>query len=197
VGLHAHVGSGILDPDAWTETARSLAELVGAFPDLEWLDLGGGLGVPSRPGQTALDLERVERGLAGLRPTLGALALRLEPGRFLVSEAGVLVSPVTQVRTKGGVRFVGVAAGMNALVRPALYGAWHGIHNLSRLDEPPVGPWHVVGPICESADVLGHDRLLPETRPGDVLLVESVGAYGFAMASSYNLRPPPGEVVLP
>jgi len=197
VGLHAHVGSGILDPDAWTETGRALAELVEAFPDLAWLDVGGGLGVPSRPGQSGLDLERVERGLAGLRPKLGALALRLEPGRFLVSEAGVLVSPVTQVRTKGGVRFVGVAVGMNALVRPALYGAWHGIHNLSRLDEAPGDPCHVVGPICESADVLGHDRPLPETQAGDVLLIENVGAYGFAMASSYNLRPPPSEVVLP
>ncbi len=167
-----------------------------SFPEVEWLDLGGGLGVPSRPGQPALDLERVERGLAGLRSARPRLELRLEPGRYIVSEAGVLVAPVTQVRVKNGVRFVGVAAGMNALVRPALYGAWHGIHNLSRLDEPSAGTWHVVGPICETADVLGHDRSLPDTRAGDVLLIEHAGAYGAVMASSYNLRPPPSEVVL-
>ena len=196
VGLHAHVGSGILDPGAWTDSARALLDLVPEFPDLAWLDPGGGLGVPSRPGQSPLDLERVERGLSGLRQALGTLALRIEPGRYLVSEAGVLVSPVTQVRTKLGVRFAGLAVGMNALIRPALYGAWHGIHNLTRIDEEVVGPWHVVGPICETADVLGRDRELPETRPGDVLLIENVGAYGIAMASSYNLRPPPGEVVL-
>jgi bifunctional diaminopimelate decarboxylase / aspartate kinase len=195
-GLHAHVGSGILDPGVWTDTTRALLELVPSFFDLEWLDPGGGLGVPSRPGQSPLDLARIERGLAALRATLGGLALRLEPGRYLVSEAGVLVSPVTQVRTKRGVRFVGLAVGMNALVRPALYGAWHGIHNLSRLDDPPIGPWHVVGPICETADVLGRDRPLPDTHPGDVLLIENVGAYGIVMASSYNLRPPPREVVL-
>jgi bifunctional diaminopimelate decarboxylase / aspartate kinase len=196
VGLHAHVGSGILDPGAWTDSARALIDLLPAFPDLTWLDPGGGLGVPSRPGQAPLDLERVERGLSGLRQTLGTLALRLEPGRYLVSEAGVLVSPVTQVRTKRGVRFAGLAVGMNALIRPALYGAWHGIHNLTRSEEASVGPWHVVGPICETADVLGRDRELPETRPGDVLLIENVGAYGVTMASSYNLRPPPREVVL-
>lgn len=196
VGLHAHVGSGVFDPDAWAETGHALVPLLDRFPDVTWIDLGGGLGVPGRSGQAPLDLDRVERGLAALRGALGAIELRLEPGRFLVSEAGVLVSPVTQVRTKGGVRFVGLAAGMNALIRPALYGAWHGIHNLSRLDEPPAGYAHVVGPICESADVLGLDRLLPETRPGDVLLVENAGAYGAVMASEYNLRPRPDEVVL-
>ena len=90
----------------------------------------------------------------------------------------------------------GRGTGMNSLLRPALYGAWHAIHNLTRLDEPPRDYWHVVGPICESGDVLGRDRLLPPTEPGDVLLIENCGAYGAVMSSHYNLRPPAEETVL-
>jgi bifunctional diaminopimelate decarboxylase / aspartate kinase len=92
---------------------------------------------------------------------------------------------------------VGIATGMNALVRPALYGAFHEIVNLSRLGKPAAGNYDVVGPICESGDVLGHDRPLPETREGDVLLIANAGAYGRSMASSYNLRQPPEEIILP
>jgi len=196
VGLHAHLGSGILEPSIWLETGRALAGLRGYFPELRWIDLGGGLGVPERPGQEPIDLAALQAGLAPLAELLGGIALRLEPGRYLVSEAGVLLCPVTQVRRKGEVLFVGVATGMNSLVRPALYGAWHGIHNLTRLDEDPAEYAHVVGPICESADVLGRDRRLPPTFPGDVLLIENAGAYGAAMASRYNLREPAQEVVL-
>jgi diaminopimelate decarboxylase/aspartate kinase len=196
VGVHAHVGSGILDSGAWYGVGSDLAPVVRQLPDVRWVDLGGGLGVIEHPGQPELDLAEVDRTLATLAGELGGIELRLEPGRYLISEAGVLVSPVTQVRRKGEVRFIGTAAGMNAFLRPALYGAWHGIHNLSRLDETPSGYWNVVGPICETSDVLGTDRLLPETLPGDVLLIENAGAYGIVMASRYNFREPPEEVVL-
>lgn len=196
VGLHAHIGSGILEPETWAATGGALSSLLRRFPDVEWLDLGGGLGVPERPGQSELDLEAMERSLAILKQGLRGTALRFEPGRYLVSEAGVLIAPVTQVRRKGGVNFVGLATGMNSLIRPALYGAWHGIHNLTRLDERPTGYWHVVGPICETADVLGRDRLLPANQPGDVVLIENAGAYGAVMASRYNLREQAEEVVL-
>ncbi len=196
VGLHAHVGSGVLDPGAWARTADALASLATTFDAVEWIDLGGGLGIAERPGQTELDLSEVERSLAGVRRRHPGLKWRMEPGRFLVSEAGVLLAPVTQIRRKGDVRFVGVATGMNSLLRPALYGAWHGIHNLSRLDEPATDYWNVVGPICETSDILGNDRLLPEPRPGDVLLIENAGAYGAVMASNYNQRRPAEEVTL-
>jgi diaminopimelate decarboxylase/aspartate kinase len=126
----------------------------------------------------------------------GDIAFRLEPGRFLVSEAGVLVAPVTQVRKKGELFFAGISTGMNSLLRPALYGAYHGIHNLSRLEEAPRRLWQIVGPICESSDVFGRDRRIPDPRPGDVLLVENAGAYGAVMASRYNLREPALEVAL-
>lgn len=196
-GLHAHVGSGILVPGAWRRTGAVLADLARQLPDLRWIDLGGGLGVVEQPGQTPLDLAAVDRSLGTLAPLLpDGVTLRMEPGRYLVSEAGVLLARVTQVRDKGGVRFVGLATGMNSLLRPSLYGAWHGIHNLTRLDEPKTGYAHVVGPICETGDILGRDRLLPETRVGDLVLIANGGAYGHAMSSRYNLREPATEVVL-
>lgn len=195
-GLHAHVGSGIRDHEVWPRTARTLVGICKSFDGIRWLDLGGGLGVVERPGQEPLDLGLLEDGLAGLAAETGGAELRLEPGRYLVSDAGVLLARVTQVREKAGVRFVGLATGMNSLLRPALYGAWHGIHNLDRLDEPPAGYAHVVGPICETGDVLGRDRLLPPTRPGDVLLLANCGAYGAVMSSRYNLREPAREIVL-
>jgi diaminopimelate decarboxylase/aspartate kinase len=108
----------------------------------------------------------------------------------------VLLAPVTQVRRKARTVYVGVATGMNSLIRPALYGAWHPIVNLSRHPAPPDLFAQVVGPICESGDVLGRDRWLAHPEPGDVLLIGNAGAYGHAMASHYNLRPPAQEVVL-
>jgi diaminopimelate decarboxylase/aspartate kinase len=196
VGLHAHVGSGILDAEAWAATGGFLAGLLPRFTDVRWIDLGGGMGVAYRPGQRPLDLGSLARELGRLRASLPGIELRLEPGRWLVAEAGVLLARVTQLRDRSGVRFVGLATGMNSLIRPALYGAWHGIHNLTRIDAAASGYAHVVGPICESSDVLGRDRLLPDTRPGDVILIEHAGAYGAAMASRYNLREPAPELVL-
>ena len=114
----------------------------------------------------------------------------LEPGRYVVAEAGVLLARVTQVKGKSGARYVGVETGMNSLIRPALYGSYHEVHNLTRLDEPVTRLVNVVGPICESGDVLARDRMLPECREGDVLLFANAGAYGRVMASNYNLREP-------
>lgn len=197
VGLHAHVGSGILTPDNWRRTGAVLAEAARDLADLRWIDLGGGLGVVERPAQRPLDLAAVDARLGTLRPLLAeGVELRMEPGRYLVSEAGVLLARVTQVRDKGGVRFVGLATGMNSLLRPALYGAWHGIHNLTRLEASSTGYAHVVGPICETGDILGRDRLLPETRPGDLMVIENAGAYGRAMSSHYNERAPAEVVVI-
>jgi diaminopimelate decarboxylase/aspartate kinase len=121
----------------------------------------------------------------------------VEPGRYLVAEAGVLLLRVTQVVDKQGQRRVGADGGMNALLRPALYGAWHEIVNLSRPDAPPGRPCEVVGPVCESSDVLGKQRHLPEaTAEGDVLLVGHAGAYGAVMANRYNLRALPQEEII-
>ncbi|HEY1991132.1 MAG TPA: diaminopimelate decarboxylase, partial [Gammaproteobacteria bacterium] len=195
-GLHAHVGSGILDAGVWRENALQLADLARAFPDVQVLDLGGGLGVPERMGQPGLALTDLDAGLAAVKRAHPELALWLEPGRYLVARAGVLLTRATQLKGKGELRYLGLDAGMNSLIRPALYGAHHEIVNLSRLGETATARYTVVGPICESGDVLGRDRPLPETREGEVLLLADAGAYGHAMASRYNLREPAPEILL-
>ena len=229
VGLHAHSGSGIRDPQNWVRVAQAHFQAAAllkedgqaAFPHLQWVDLGGGLGVehghehstlhtitsastppasvvqPSvavQAGALAAALAPVAEQARGLeRP----LEIRMEPGRYCVAPAGVLLTRVTQQRTKGGRRYVGASTGMNSLIRPALYGSYHSIVNLSRAGSEPDASVTVVGPICESGDVLGTDVLLPSsTAPGDVLLITNAGAYGRVMASSYNMREPAREVVL-
>jgi diaminopimelate decarboxylase/aspartate kinase len=195
-GLQAHVGSGIFDVTSWQHTARLLAQAAGVIGGVQVIDVGGGLGVPEHPDQAPLDLGKLDTLLTAVRAEHPQLEVWLEPGRFLVAAAGVLLARVTQLKSKAGVRFVGVATGMNSLIRPALYGSYHEIVNLTRADETANELVSVVGPICESADVLGHDRLLPATREGDVLLIANAGAYGHAMSSQYNLRPPAEELFL-
>jgi bifunctional diaminopimelate decarboxylase / aspartate kinase len=195
-GLEAHVGSGIFDVTSWEHTARLLAAAAHSLDGVRVIDVGGGLGVPERPDQPGVDLTRLDTLLTAVRAEHPRLEVWLEPGRYLVAAAGALLARVTQLKHKGGVRFVGVATGMNSLIRPALYGSHHEIVNLTRLDEPATELVNVVGPICESADVLGHDRLLPVTHEGDVLLIANAGAYGHAMSSRYNLRPPAEELIL-
>jgi bifunctional diaminopimelate decarboxylase / aspartate kinase len=195
-GLHAHAGSGVFDVENWTQVGSVLAGLVKRFPDVKYLDVGGGLGVPDRLEGRVLDLVRLDEALAKVQAALPGLELWLEPGRYFVANAGVLLARVTQTKVKSGIRYVGVATGMNSLIRPALYGAHHDIVNLTRYGEPANVAVNVVGPICESSDFLGHDRLLPECQSGDVLLIATAGAYGRAMASNYNLRAPAEEVLL-
>ncbi|MFL6193912.1 MAG: bifunctional aspartate kinase/diaminopimelate decarboxylase [Thermoanaerobaculia bacterium] len=195
-GLHAHAGSGIRTAEAWSEVALYLAAAAERFPDVRVLDLGGGLGVPERPGQNDLDLEALDELLRRFKAANPRFEVWLEPGRFLVARAGVLLARVTQLKRKGEVTYVGLETGMNSLIRPPLYGAYHPIVNLSRLEEPAVRIAHVVGPICETGDILGRSRHLPETREGDVLLIANAGAYGRVMSSWYNLREPAGEALL-
>jgi diaminopimelate decarboxylase/aspartate kinase len=147
-------------------------------------------------GHSEIDLGVLDRGVARLAEDFPHIEFWMEPGRFLVAKAGVLLAVVTQLKGKGDVRYVGVATGMNSLIRPALYGAHHDIRNLTRLEEPTSHRVNIVGPICESADQLGSDRWLPDTREGDVILIANCGAYGYAMSSNYNRRPPAREFMI-
>lgn len=196
VGLHAHSGSGIKTIETWAQVASYLASAAEEFPEVEVLDLGGGLWVPEKPADRPMDLARFDQELATARKAFPRFSLWLEPGRYLVAEAGVLLVGVNQTKRKGNRGYVGVDTGMNSLIRPALYGAYHPIVNLTRLGEKSAMVVDVVGPICETGDVLGHDRRLPETAVGDILLVATTGAYGRAMSSGYNLREPAAERLL-
>lgn len=194
IGLHCHAGSGIRSVEPWLRNARVLAGLLDRFPEVKFLDLGGGFGVPEKPGETALDLSKLKSGLDEIRAKHPGLEIWLEPGRYIVAEAGALLTRVTQIKKKGDQNFVGVDAGMNSLIRPALYGAYHTIVNLSRLNEERNTQADIVGPICESGDVLGSQRLMPESRPGDLFLIGNTGAYGRVMSSEYNMRKPAPEL---
>lgn len=195
VGLHAHSGSGILSPDLWQETAGMLIDEAEQFPDVRVINLGGGLGIVDKPSQNPLDIPAFDASLKAVKSQSPKFSFWLEPGRFFVAESGVILAHVTQCKSKGRVRFIGIDTGMNSLIRPMLYGAYHEIVNLSRFTEEKTGFAHIVGPICESADTLGYDRLLPDTHEGDVILIANTGAYGQCMSSSYNMREPAKDLM--
>lgn len=199
VGLHQHIGSGILDTKKLHEAMEVILETAVRFKNLRFLNVGGGLGVPYRPDEAPLDFGRfrelIVEPLLAFRERHPAddLQFWFEPGRFLTAECGVLLARVTTLKTSGGRTFAGLDTGMNHLLRPALYGAYHHVVNVSN----PGGPkrdYDVVGNICESADFFGRDRSVAEIREGDVLAICDAGAYGMSMASTYNLRPLPAEV---
>jgi diaminopimelate decarboxylase len=193
VGVHAHAGSGISGDDLTNhrELVAHMGDLAGRVGDLEFVDVGGGFGVPYRPDEAPLDLDAVADAT---RDALGDVDadLAVEPGRYLVADAGVLLARVNTVKP-GEPTVVGVDAGINALLRPALYDAHHEVRLLA--DGRPDDRVAVAGPLCESGDVLAADRALARPERGDVLAVGNAGAYGFEMASQYNSRPRPAVVV--
>lgn len=196
-GLHAHLGSGIEDPGHWRQVFASLASLADEAGTVEVIDIGGGMSIPYTPDSKVFDLAAYAQGIEDIKRNYPGIKVAIEPGRYMVAECGVLLLGVTQVVEKDGIVRVGADAGMNALMRPAMYDAYHGIFNLTRLDAADVAAFDVVGPICETGDVLGLSRQLArETREGDVLLVSDAGAYGMAMANTYNMRELPREVIL-
>ncbi|WP_305804419.1 bifunctional aspartate kinase/diaminopimelate decarboxylase [Stenotrophomonas sp. YIM B06876] len=197
VGLHAHLGSGVETTQHWRLMCDELAGFARRIGSVETIDIGGGLPIPYSDDDEPFDLEAWAAGLADVKALHPAFRLAIEPGRYLVAESGVLLTHATQVVEKDGVRRVGLDAGMNALMRPALYDAWHDIVNLQRLADDADTAFDVVGPICESSDIFGKRRRLPaSTAPGDVMLIADAGAYGYSMANTYNQRELPREDVI-
>ncbi|MFA1610641.1 diaminopimelate decarboxylase [Halobellus rubicundus] len=200
VGVHAHAGSGISGEDlsAHRELVSRMGDLAreveSAVVSLEFVDVGGGFGVPYEEDEPPLDLDAVAEAT---REALGEVdaTLAVEPGRYVVADAGVLLTTVNTVKQARDATVVGVDAGMTTLLRPAMYDAYHAIRNLSAPDAEST-PVTVAGPICESADVLCEHRSLSRPRRGHVLAIGNAGAYGYEMSSTYNSRPRPAEVVL-
>jgi len=199
VGLHVHIGSQINSAMPLSRAARTVSslatELAAEGITLEHLDVGGGLGIGYGPLQSILSIDEYAHAL--LRPVAKTgLALVLEPGRWIVGPAGVLLTSVVDIKGEPGDRpFVIVDAGMTDLLRPALYGAWHGIEAVTPRGDASV-LCDVVGPVCETSDTLGVDRKLPPLEIGDVLAIRDTGAYGSVMASNYNRRPMAAEVLV-
>jgi diaminopimelate decarboxylase len=198
VGVDCHIGSQLVEVAPFVDALGRVKRLVeglraDGFP-IEYLDLGGGLGIPyddEAPPPPRSYGAAVRRALGRLDVTL-----LLEPGRVIVGNAGVLVTRVLYRKPGVGKEFVIVDAGMNDLVRPALYGAHHAILPVERSRGRRTIRADVVGPVCESGDFLAKDRDVADVGPGDLLAVMSAGAYGFAMASNYNSRPRPAEVLV-
>jgi diaminopimelate decarboxylase len=195
-GIDCHIGSQLLDPAPFAEALDKVLLLVDQLAvdgiALHHIDLGGGLGIRYRDEITPTVEDYLQPLLAKLKGR--GLKILLEPGRRLVGNAGLLLTRVEYLKPGELKNFAIVDAAMNDLARPALYDAWHDIlpvapHSAARL------PWEVVGPVCESGDFLGHDRLLA-LAPGDLLAVMSAGAYGMAMSSNYNTRPRAAEVMV-
>jgi diaminopimelate decarboxylase len=199
VGLHVHVGSQITTPEPIARAVRAIValacQLAAEGIAVEHLDVGGGLGVPYDPAQHVMSLETYAREI--LASTAGSgLTLRLEPGRWIVAPSGVLLTEVVDLkRHPDGGWFVVVDAGMTELLRPALYGAYHHIEPVSPRDGVPIRA-EIVGPVCETSDTLGRDRVLPPVQVGDLLAIRDTGAYGAVMASNYNRRPTAAEVLV-
>ena len=198
-GLHVHIGSQVLRLDpirlAVQRVAAFWRELTAAGHTIESIDVGGGLGVCYREGRD--QPIAVEDYAQVIREALDGFAGRilLEPGRWLVAEAGALLTRVLRIKQGRQRRFLVVDAGMTELLRPSLYDAWHEIVPLARRQLPPQ-IYDVVGPVCETSDTFAVDRQLPRCEPGDLLMIKTTGAYGAAMASNYNSRPLAFEALL-
>lgn len=204
VGAHCHIGSQITETTGYEETARKMLRFLVELKEklgvrVEWLDLGGGLGIPYHDGETVMgpdDLAKAlkpiwDEGVArlGYEP-----ALWLEPGRFFVAQSGFLLTRVNSVKKTPVKTFVNVDAGFNTLMRPVMYQAYHRARVIGREGEPV--KLDVAGDVCETGDILAAERMLPLPKAGDLVAILDAGAYGFSMASEYNARPLPAELLV-
>lgn len=197
--LHIHTGSDIKDADVFVHGVKVLSELVQHFPDLEVIDLGGGFKVPYEPEDEETDIAKIAEKLKSYLETHlfskgKNYQLWFEPGKYLVSECGYLLTNVNVIKDNGVQTFAGINTGLNHLIRPMMYDAYHHIVNLSN-PHAEEKVYTVTGYICET-DTFATDRLLHEVREGDCLVLYNAGAYGFEMSSNYNARYKPAEVLV-
>eukprot|EP01128_Nolandella_sp_AFSM9_P002102 TRINITY_DN1248_c1_g1_i1.p1 TRINITY_DN1248_c1_g1~~TRINITY_DN1248_c1_g1_i1.p1 ORF type:complete len:417 (+),score=99.50 TRINITY_DN1248_c1_g1_i1:65-1252(+) len=203
VGLHAHAGSGLLDPTHWEGIANKCDQLRELFPEIRSFDVGGGLGVVQDPRvgspDKELDLVEMDEYLLKYKAAHPDIELWIEPGRFVIAESCVLLAKVTQIKRKGDNCFVGIESGFNSLLRPILYQSYHHIVNLTQynLADQEMMKCSIVGMICETGDIFGKDRVLPvNTAEDDVILIDTAGAYGHSMSNNYNMREPAPQIVI-
>jgi diaminopimelate decarboxylase len=199
VGLHAHVGSGVLDDDLEDHCRAisrvgEMAKRVASRGSLEFVDVGGGYGVPYRPDEEPLDLEEVSDGVREALSGVDA-RLRLEPGRYVLADAGLVLTEVNTRKETPETTVIGVDASLGTLIRPAMFDSYHPIENVSAPDREREAV-SVGGPMCTSADVFATDRPIARPERGDVLAIGNAGAYGYELASQFHSQPRPAEVAL-
>ncbi len=198
VGVDCHVGSNLLElgvfEQLFSELRSFIKELKPLIPSLRYIDLGGGIGT-SYGNETALDVGAYAALAQQNFSDLGVTII-CEPGRFIFADCGVLLSQVVTVKVQGGKKFIILDAGFTDLLRPLLYGSYHHVEPLRFDNTREEEPVDLVGPVCESSDCFATGRVLPRLEEGEPVIVYSAGAYGFSMASHYNTRPKPPEVLI-
>jgi len=206
-GIHMHIGSGVLEPEPYAAAVEKLLSIAKRVHDevginFEFIDIGGGLGIPYNPDDKDLDLSEFSNKIVSMFKSkvkeygLGKPFLFLEPGRYIVGDASILLTAVNTVKVTPSHKYVGVDAGFNTLLRPTMYGSYHPILVANNLDRTDKDIFDVAGPICESGDLLAKGREMPLVDEGDLLAVLNAGAYGFSMSSQYNSRPRAAEVMI-
>ncbi len=204
VGIHTHIGSGILDIKVFIKAMKMLLKTAREFHHLEFVDFGGGIGVPYKPNERHLNMNDFGREISSLFAEFAEqyridnkreLTMAIEPGRYLVCESGFLLAEVNTLKRTPKHKFVGVNSGFNHLVRPTMYGSYHPILNASNVN----GEKETVslsGNICESGDLFARSREMTKMNKGDIIAILNAGAYGFSMSSNYNMRPKTAEVLV-
>ena len=206
VGMHSHIGSGILDPEPFKLAIESTMDIAGKVHqetgiDFEFVDFGGGVGIPYTPEENIVDLDKFAEVNIGLfkekldEYDMANPTMYLEPGRYLVGDACVLLVTVNSIKESYR-KFIGVDAGFHTLLRPAMYDSYHHIVDASRMNAPITQEVDIAGNVCESGDLFARDRPMPDVEEGDVLGILNAGAYGFTMSSNYNSRPLASEILV-
>ena len=200
IGLHEHTGSGIAEKEHVYQSMRNLLSLGKQFPDLEFVDFGGGFKVPYKPDEKRMDYEEFGENLTEIFSDFCSeygreLEMYFEPGKYIVAEAGYLVVQVNTLKDNRGRLIAGTNSGFPQLIRPMFYDAYHHVINLSNPNGKK-NKYDVCGNICETGDCFAVQREIPEIHEGDYLAIQNAGAYCYAMGGIYNLRPLPSEVLV-
>jgi len=203
-GINQHIGSLFLDGKAYVDSVKQFLEIAKEFPSLSFIDLGGGFGVPYRPDENPLDLKRLGNDLYMVLSEFLTeypnkdVVFKIEPGRYIVAECGILLGTVHSVKKNYGNTYIGTDIGFNVLVRPIMYDSYHEVAIIRKDSGISVGEEAatIVGNICESGDILAKDRILPKAAIDDMVAVFNAGAYGYVMSSNYNCRLRPAEVLI-
>lgn len=206
VGIHSHIGSGILDPEPFKLAVHTLMDTAGhVYRELgvqfEFVDFGGGMGIPYEPQEPLLDINKFAEEIVGLfkeklyQYNMGNPTLCLEPGRYIVGDASYLLTRVNTIKQSYR-KFAGVDAGFNTLLRPTMYGSYHHIVSANNPQAEPTQEIDIAGNICESGDLFARSRPMPDLKEGDLLAILNAGAYAFSMSSQYNSRPRTAEVLV-
>jgi diaminopimelate decarboxylase len=203
-GINQHIGSLFMDGAKYVEGAASLLTIAREFPQLEFIDLGGGFGIPYKKieGEARLDIKElgihVTRVIEDFVKSYGReIMFKIEPGRYISAECGLILGTVHAVKQNYGNTYVGTDVGFNVLKRPVMYDSYHEVEIYSERDSSAdLFTQKLVGNICETGDIIADDRKLPEIKEGDIIGVLDSGAYGFSMSSNYNMRLKPAEVLI-